>query len=123
MNKFNVGDRVKYSPTAYQDDVLEAGDLGTVVYYDEFNSVGVRWDKKDELYFHDCDGRCEKDNGYYVSKEDIEKIEEESDDEEKIQQLKNDIFKIVSALELYFLVDDSSKLFGEIIKLKKISSN
>ena len=122
MNKFNVGDRVKYSPTAYQDDVLEAGDLGTVVYYDEFNSVGVRWDKKDEVYFHDCDQYCEDKHGFYVGENQIEKVSEESVNKSEIKQLKNEIARIVSDLNVAYSSGDNYRVFAAIKKLRKISS-
>lgn len=63
VNEFKIGDRVR-CVEGYGDGAVP-GDTGTVIGYDSFGTVYVKWDDYRDCR-HDCWGRCEEHYGWNV---------------------------------------------------------
>ena len=74
MAKFKKGDRVRVKATIADDEIVEAGDTGTILgakWDSPAFGVAVRFDKPDE-HMHDCFGGCEDEHGLWVPEEFLE---------------------------------------------------
>lgn len=74
MSKFKVGDKVKVTKTmlaAYRNCPFSVGDTGKVKIIDEYDCIGVEFDKRDSL-MNDLDGWCANFHGWWCSENDIE---------------------------------------------------
>lgn len=70
--QFQVGQRVRYTQKSRD---LTTGTVAHII-SSGHNHVGVEWDIE-KNHFHDCEGRCKNNRGYYVQKEYLELIDEE----------------------------------------------
>lgn len=65
---FSLGDRVRFVEDRDPDNGVKFDDTGVICNLrDDYEdgAVGVRWDRKN-LSFHDCNGTCENNHGWYV---------------------------------------------------------
>lgn len=79
MKKFQNGDRVFAVENNPVGGRMLAGDLGTVVGF-ENGFVGVRWDNE-YIGCHDLQGRCESRHGWWVFPDAIKLAIKEQEDE------------------------------------------
>lgn len=71
---FSLGDRVRVKET-YLGPPEIIGKTATVVDFDgTYASIGLRFDHSTE-YFHDCNGACEDDRGWYVGSKHLGHVE------------------------------------------------
>ena len=83
--KFKVGDRVRVCHTSNADNV-SVGDCGIIVGIDT-GHYAVRFDNRDSVYRHDCDGYCETGYGWWCDDDMLEPADADGGKEDKPMRL------------------------------------